>query len=126
MNPDRFFTDHPISTVAVNEPAFELRMWRGCTWNSMTYWAAVGCLNYGARSEAMAILGKALDASSEQFERTDTIWEFYHPHNGRPEDIHRKPETQFDTPCRDYLGHNPLLAMAGLYDEISVERSLER
>ena len=40
LNPDRFYAPHPICTVALDEPLFERRMWRGPTWNSMTYWAA--------------------------------------------------------------------------------------
>jgi putative isomerase len=43
LNPERFFAQHPISTVALSDPKFERRMWRGPAWNSMTYWAARGC-----------------------------------------------------------------------------------
>lgn len=117
LNPTRFFTKHPIATVSVEDPRFELRMWRGPAWNSMTYWAARGCAVYGAHAAAARLLERALDDSADQFERTGTIWEFYHPHGGRPEDLRRKPHTQFNAPCRDYLGHNPLLAMARLYDQ---------
>jgi hypothetical protein len=39
LSADRFFTEHPISSVAVSDPRFELRCWRGPAWNSMTYWA---------------------------------------------------------------------------------------
>ena len=117
MKPTRFFGEHPIRTVALEDPRFELRCWRGPAWNSMTYWAARGCLNYGASEEAALLLERALDDSAAQFERSGTVWEFYHPEAGNPEDLERKPNTDFDTPCRDYLGHNPLLAMARLYEE---------
>jgi len=115
LNPARFFCEHPITTVGVEDPRFELRMWRGPAWNSMTYWAARGCVHYGAFEAARTLLEKALDDSAEQFERTGTIWEFYHPRGGKPEDIRRKPSTPFNSPSRDYLGHNPLLAMALLH-----------
>ena len=49
LDPERFFTKHPISTVGASDEKFELRMWRGPSWNSMTYWAARGCLRYGGR-----------------------------------------------------------------------------
>ncbi len=62
---------------------------------------------------------KALDDSAIQFTRTGTIWEFYHPDGGRPEDVQRKPHTAFNRPCQDYLGHNPLIAMATLYERIT-------
>ena len=56
LNPDRFFAPHPICTVALDEPLFERRMWRGPTWNSMTYWAARGCLRYDRRDAASRLL----------------------------------------------------------------------
>lgn len=118
LNPDRFFTAHPIATVGAKDPHFELRLWRGPAWNSMTYWAARGCLRYGENEAARVIVERALDRSAEQFERTGTVWEFYHPLGGRPEDLERKPHTKFNTPCREYLGHNPLIAMARMYDEV--------
>ncbi len=116
LNPACLFSKHPIRTVAVSDPRFEMRMWRGPAWNSMTYWAARGCRRYGRDDAAGRLLEMALDASAEQFERTGTIWEFYHSEGGRPEDVSRKPASEFNMPCRDYLGHNPLIAMAELYD----------
>jgi glycogen debranching enzyme len=116
LDPARFFATHPIATVGVSDPRFELRMWRGPAWNSMTYWAALGCLRYGRADAARRLVERALDASAAQFARTGTIWEFYHPHGGDPLAVARKPQTQHNTPCPDYLGHNPLLAMARLWE----------
>jgi hypothetical protein len=115
MRKDRFFTPHPIATVAASDPEFELRMWRGPVWNSMTYWAARGAVAYDRRKAARALLGAALDDSAAQFNRTHTIWEFYHPRAEHPEDLKRKPQTKRNEPFTDYLGHNPLLAMARLW-----------
>jgi len=119
LNPLRFFTPHPISTVAKNDPVFENRMWRGPAWNSMTYWAAVGCMRYGRADAAKKLLEAALDKSAVQFDRTGTIWEFYDPDGGPPENLKRKPDTQDKIPCRDYTGHNPLCAMASLWQAAS-------
>lgn len=116
LNPDKFFSKHPVSTVGLKEPLFEFRMWRGPVWNSMTYWSARGCMRYGRTDAAKRILENALDASASQFGRTGTIWEFYHPHGGNPEQLQRKPHTLQNKPCQDYLGHNPLIAMARMYD----------
>jgi hypothetical protein len=118
LNPDVFFTEHPIATVGVNDPKFELRMWRGPAWNSMTYWAVRGCLNYDREDAALKLLEKALDATAKQFEKTGTIWEFYHPLGGNPEELQRKPHTEYNTPCKEYLGHNPVIEMARLYDKL--------
>jgi hypothetical protein len=114
LNPREFFAPHPITTVALDDPRFELRMWRGPAWNCMTYWAARGCLRYGRPDAARRLLEAALDATAQQFERTGTIWEFYHPRLGDPESLVRKQSGR-RTPCRDYLGHNPLFAMADLW-----------
>jgi putative isomerase len=114
LNPKEFFTPHPIATVALSEPKFELRMWRGPAWNCMTYWAARGCVRYGRRDAARQLLEKALDATAVEFGRTGTIWEFYHPLLGEQSLLRRKPTAQ-NTPSRDYLGHNPLFAMADLW-----------
>ena len=113
LNPKEFFAPHPIATVALGDPKFELRMWRGPAWNCMSYWAARGCERYGHKDGARRFLEAALDATAMLFERTGTVWEFYHPLGGDPETLKRKPSR--DYPCRDYLGHNPLFAMADLW-----------
>lgn len=116
LNPRRFFAPHPISTVGVEDPLFELRMWRGPAWNSMTYWAARGCLRYRRPDAACKLLEAALDASARTFDKTGTVWEFYNSLGGKPEEMQRKPHTPYNQPCRDYLGHNPLIAMARLWE----------
>lgn len=117
LNPRRFFSEHPITSVSMEDPRFELRCWRGPAWNSMTYWAARGCISCGYVEAALRILERALDQTAKQFDRTGTVWEFYHPHGGRPEDVLRKPSTPFNIPCRDYLGHAPVIAMALMYNK---------
>jgi hypothetical protein len=118
MRRDRFFTIHPIATVAMSDTKFELRMWRGPVWNSMTYWAARGAAQYGRREQARELLEAALDDTAAQFERTGTIWEFYSPKGGHPEDLKRKPQTKRNQPFSDYLGHNPLMAMARMWQQM--------
>lgn len=122
LNSAHFFTPHPISSVSVSDPKFELRLWRGPAWNSMTYWVARGCAGYGRKDAALKILEKALDMSSAQFGRTGTIWEFYHPFGGEQTALLRKPHLGFPLPSEDYLGHNPLLAMAKRYDDLRNSR----
>jgi putative isomerase len=118
LSPDRFFTQHPLATVGVSDSHFELRMWRGPAWNSMAYWAARGCSLYGRDDAALKLLEAALDASALQFERSNTVWEFYHPHGGNPLELMRKYNTRQTTPCRDYLGHNPVIAMARMWGSL--------
>jgi hypothetical protein len=114
LNRNEFFAPHPISTVAMNDPKFELRMWRGPAWNCMTYWAARGCFRYGHKDAARKLLEAALDTTATIFERTGTLWEFYDPHLGDQKSLHRKSKGR-PIPCEDYIGHNPLFAMVDLW-----------
>jgi len=114
LSADGLLGAHGMMTVGRREPRFEPRMWRGPCWNSMTWWAARGCLRYGRADAAAILIERALDGAAEVFEQTGTIWEFYGPDGESPETIQRKPGSPLNQPCRDYLGHNPLLAMARL------------
>ncbi|HUR58385.1 MAG TPA: trehalase family glycosidase [Opitutaceae bacterium] len=114
LNPAEFFAPHPIATVALNDSKFELRMWRGPAWNCMTYWAARACARHGRADAAKRLLEAALDDTARHFERTGTIWEFYDPTGGDPRSVKRKA-TGRNLPSQDYLGHNPLYAMAELW-----------
>lgn len=116
-----FNTAHPIATVGKRDPKFELRMWRGPAWNSMTYWVARGCFNYGRKEAAKELLEKALNESAKQFSKTGKIWEFYNSLGGSPTDVMRKPQSKKNEPCVDYLGHNPLIEMTRLYEKASGE-----
>lgn len=116
MNEKEFLSPHPVPTVALGDALYEKRMWRGPAWNSMTMWAAVGCMRYERFREAKMILEAALDQTSRVYEETGCIWEFYDSLGGSPERVARKPKTAYNMPCRDYLGHNPLHFMAMLWE----------
>ncbi|WP_438480474.1 amylo-alpha-1,6-glucosidase [Oleiharenicola lentus] len=113
LNPKEFYTPHPIATVALSDAKFELRMWRGPAWNCMTYWAARGLVRHGRTAEAHRLIEMALDATAAQFEKTGSIWEFYHPLLGEQGLLRRKVSRNY--PNREYLGHNPLFAMADVW-----------
>jgi glycogen debranching enzyme len=121
LNPERFLTPHPIATVAVRDPGFELRMWRGPAWNCMTLWATEACVRYGRIDGARTMLERALDRTAAEFARTGTIFEFYDPFGGRAETVIRKPGRDQIGPCRDYLGHNPLHPMARVWAHLNRE-----
>jgi putative isomerase len=121
LNENVFFTPHPMATVDVKDADFELRMWRGPAWNSMTFWAAKGCMEYGRRDAAKLLLERALDQTAKKFEETHTVWEFYNSMGGSQYEVKRKPHTEFNMPCKDYLGHNPIIAMAKMWSEAKKE-----
>jgi len=114
MTPGRFLTPHPLPFVAADEPLFELRMWRGPAWNSITLCALLGLERYGFRAEAAEIAERLLDDTLLQFRRTGALWEFYDPNSGPQAKVFRK-QGPFQAPCREYLGHNPLFAIARLW-----------
>ncbi|MDB6118139.1 MAG: glycoside hydrolase [Verrucomicrobiaceae bacterium] len=118
LNAKEFFTPHPISTVAVNDSKFELRMWRGPAWNCMTYWAARGCFRYDRKDAAAKLLQAALDTTAADFGRTGKLWEYYHPQLGAAQELARKAKGR-KLPYDDYIGHNPLFAMVALWTECS-------
>jgi hypothetical protein len=119
LDPNRLFTYHPISTVGQHDPYFDYWAWRGPVRNSMTLWAAKGCLKYGRCDAALLLVERALDATEEQFAKTGKIWEFYHPFGGDPQTLLRKKECGSGPPIQDFLGHNPLIAMASLWEQLS-------
>ena len=114
MRPGRFLTVHPFPYVAADEPLFELRMWRGPAWNSITLCALLGLERYGYRAAAAAVAERLLDDTLLQFRRTGALWEFYDPASGPQSKVFRK-QGPFQAPCREYLGHNPLFAIARLW-----------
>lgn len=110
-----FLTPHPLPTVALNDPHFSSRSWRGAVYNSMTYWVAKGCIDYERYDAADILLEKALSKTTEQYQATGAIWECYHPTGERPTVIARLP---LKVPCRNHIGHNPLIAMTDLWSKI--------
>jgi len=114
LNERHLLGAHGLLSVARSEPRFEARMWRGPSWNSMTYWAARACVRCERPDAARRLLRRALDGAAAVFDRTGAIWEFYGPDGGDPRNLQRKPGSELDHPCPDYLGHNPLIAMAEL------------
>ena len=118
LDPRRFFTPHPIPAVGIQETCFEYCFWRGPARNSMTYWAAKGCLNYNRPDAACILLEKALDVTNSHFMKTGKIWEFYHPEGGDPRELTRKKGKPHSYPISNYLGHNPLIAMSKLWETI--------
>lgn len=116
IEPTRFFSKHPIPSIGLNDSRFEYRHWRGPVRNSMTYWAARGCLRYGRPDAACQLLEKALDATAEHFQSTGSLWEFYHPQGTDSRSLSSHSAAGDVFPKANYLGHNPLIAMTRLWE----------
>ncbi|MFA5865825.1 MAG: trehalase family glycosidase [Phycisphaerae bacterium] len=109
-DPAEFFTSVPVPSVALNDPTFSLDCWRGPTWLSQPYWVMQGLCRYGYYDLADQIGRRSLDHAAKMLSEHGTIFEFYHPTGGPVSELRRKGETS--GPNRDYLGHNPIHAIA--------------
>lgn len=123
MSEKHFFTEHPCANVSISSDKFKLQMWQGGTFNSMTFWAAYGMFKNGFYEECKLLVERALDATDKIYKETGLIWEFYHPFGENPLKMQRKPQNAQNTPCSDYLGHSPLLAMADLWEKCNEKLS---
>lgn len=113
LSPHHFLTKHPIPSVSISDPHFAPIHWQGASYNSLVYWAVHGCIHYNRPDAAAMLLEKCLDATTEIFRQTGQIWESYHPNMKHPEEIERP---LVGHPCKDHLGHNPLIALATTYE----------
>jgi glycogen debranching enzyme len=109
-DPAEFFTSVPVPSVALNDPTFSLDCWRGPTWLSQPYWVMQGLCRYGYHDLAGRIGRRALGHAAKMLSEHGTIFEFYHPTGGPVSELGRKGNTA--GPNRDYLGHNPVHAIA--------------
>jgi putative isomerase len=109
-DPEEFLTSVPVPSVALNDPTFSLDCWRGPTWLSQPYWVMQGLCRYGYYDLADQIGRRALNHAAKMLSEHGTIFEFYHPTGGPVSELGRKGDTS--GPNRDYLGHNPIHAIA--------------
>ncbi len=83
--PDRFWTEHPVPTVAVSEPSFSPDpgtgrhplIWRGPTWINTNWFIARGLRRHG-----YADLAARIERGSAQLVERSGFREFYHPRTG--------------------------------------------
>ncbi|MDD5502604.1 MAG: trehalase family glycosidase [Candidatus Thermoplasmatota archaeon] len=84
LNPQEFFGEYPIPTVAYNDPYFETKTpgWRGFIWLVTTYSALEALYKYGYESEASELKERTLKLMAEQ-DGMQGIWETYDPITGK-------------------------------------------
>ena len=84
-NPDRFWTEYPVPSVALSEPSFSPDpgegkhplIWRGPTWININWFIARGLRRHGFVDLATRIEQRSADLVEKSGFR-----EFYHPHTG--------------------------------------------
>lgn len=86
LNPDEFWTNYPIPSVAKNEPYYvpgdtpfyQVKLlWRGPTWIATNWFVVKGLRKHGLHKEADFIVGKMLDMIQKHGFR-----EYYNPETG--------------------------------------------
>jgi putative isomerase len=80
-NPDEFWGEHPIPTVARNDPHYDPeRMWRGPVWANINYILIEALRQGGEPALADALLDKTVNLIMGQ----PGIYEYYHAETGAP------------------------------------------
>lgn len=88
MNPEEFYSDYGIRTMARNEPIYNTvetgnpSNWQGPIWIVSTYLIFQGLLNYGYDREAEIIARNLLTMLSRDIEENGAMHEYYNPETG--------------------------------------------
>ena len=108
-NPNKFWTDLPIPSIAVDSEFFEPDMWSGPTWLSQNYWFMVGLRRYNFGDLAAQLAKKCLKYLSSSYINYHKFYEFYNPVGLSQKALKRKGKKP--GPPADYVGHLPLHSM---------------
>ena len=89
LNPDEFWSDFGIRTLAKNEPMYTVEEtsnpsnWRGPIWIVSTYIIYKGLLNYGYINEAKALCENLLSNLVRDIKENGAMHEYYNPETGK-------------------------------------------
>lgn len=112
INSSHFYGPHPICTLSQSHPSFSPVGWLGPVRNSQLLFLSLGLKGYGLEPLLAHLLEKALDQTCDHFHRTHTLWEFYHPQGGHPQEMIKLAGDSLETPNPQHVIHNPLFALA--------------
>lgn len=89
MNPDEFYSNYGLRTVAKNEPLYNTlessnpSNWQGPIWIVSTYIMFKGLLNYGYVKEAKAVSENILSVLVNDIKSNGALHEYYNPETGK-------------------------------------------
>lgn len=89
MNPDEFFSDYGIRSLAKNEPIYNTAEtgnpsnWQGPIWVVSTFLIFKGLLNYGYIKEAEIIASNLLQTLCNDLKTSGVLHEYYNPETGK-------------------------------------------
>lgn len=125
-DPTRFWTEFPLPSIAIDNPAYNGDMWRGGVWINYNFMIAKGLREYGYFETADEILNKTLSSLSGWYKKTGGLCEFYDAHNiVASANMPRKGVTQTIPDWRTHMhaiidfGWTSALTAAILYDKYS-------
>lgn len=108
-NPNKFWTELPVPTVAIDSPFYEDDMWSGPTWISQNYWIIIGLKRYNYGNLAAQLAKKCIKYISNSYFNYLKFYEFYNPKSLSQRVLKRKGK--FPGPPADYVGHLPIHAL---------------
>ena len=88
LNPDEFWGDWVIPSVARSDPAFrDQEYWRGRIWAPMNYLVYLGLLNYDQPEARSQLAAKSLALFNQEWERQGHVHENYNAITGLGDDV---------------------------------------
>ena len=92
-DPNAFYTEFAIPSIATDDKTFGTDMWRGPVWINYNYMIAEGLKMYGYTELSDEIISKTVKVINEWYEKTGAVYEFYDCENKKsPQLLTRKGE----------------------------------
>ncbi len=83
-DPRQFWTAFPVPSVALDEPDYELDMWRGPAWLNIDQLIVEGLERYGFHDAARVLVERLLSGVEHWYHRLGAFYEFYDPQDKVP------------------------------------------
>jgi glycogen debranching enzyme len=115
LDPAAFNTLTPLPSVALNDPNFELDMWRGPVWVNTAYAVIEGLRRYGFHAAAADLAFRLCDGVFRTFGHNRRFYEFYDPSAHTVANLRRKRGNRWKamtlgkTPVIDFVGWTGLV-----------------
>jgi neutral trehalase len=88
MNPDEFWGEYVIPSIARNDPAFkDQQYWRGRIWGPMNYLVYLGLGNYGDTAARSAFAQKSYALFLKEWKENGHVHENYNAITGTGDDV---------------------------------------
>lgn len=78
-NEGEFWTPYPVPTVAIDEPKFSLKYWRGPVWVNINYLVYLGLKMYGFNDLASELSDRTIRMVADVYDKKRCFCEFYNP-----------------------------------------------